>query len=247
MNLLPVALEPNPDESWRSYLDRVARFYRCTTESLGTHLGLRPNNQWPTHHGIFLDPALTSQASAMLGITCAQITNMHLARWDGRALQVAAITGQSRRPWPVVPLSWTFLNHPRTCDACLAKYGYHRLTWHLPWVTHCVEHSVQLRELGEATNAPSDGAQRTALLLNLLTAPIGVFAGEVMPAATALRAWLECAILTAAAEHPDWRTPPTAQTAHRWLSCAAPIATATTAQRAEELLKPIIRDRKSVV
>jgi hypothetical protein len=101
---------------------------------------------------------------------------------------------------------------------------------------------VQLHEPGETTNSQSDDAWRTTLLLTLLTAPTAVFAGQEVPATTALRAWLECAILIAATQHPDWRTSPTAQTAHRWLSCAEPIATASTTHQAEALLKPIIRN-----
>lgn len=95
---------------------------------------------------------------------------------------------------------------------------------------------------GETTNGQSDDAGRTSLLLNLPTAPTAVLAGQEAPAATAPRAWLECAILVAAAQHPDWRTPPTAHTAHRWLTRADPIATASTTHQAEALLKPIVRN-----
>jgi len=239
---LPIPLQPRDDESWRSYLDRVAKFYGCTTESLGTHLGLRPNQRWPAEHGITLGPALTEHVAAQLGLTPTQVTAMHPARWDGHALQTSAITKQTSHAWPIVPINWTYLRQPRTCEDCVTQHGYHRLTWHLPWVTHCIEHSMQLHEPRETANAPGDGARRTALLLNLLTAPTAVFAGQVVPASTALRAWLECAILIAATQHPDWRTSPTAQTAHRWLSCAEPIATASTTHQAEALLKPIIRN-----
>lgn len=236
---LPIPLEPQYDESWRSYLDRVATFYRCTTDALGNHLGLRPRGRWPADHGITLDPAPTEHVAALLGLTPTQVTAMHPARWDGHALQISAITKQAPHAWPIVPISWTYLRRPRACNECAAQPGYHRLTWHLPWVTHCAEHSVELHEPGPTTNSQSEGPRRTGLLLDLLTAPTAAFAGEVVPASTALRAWLECAILTAAAERPDWRTPPTAQTANRWLNHATPIAMATT-REAEELLKPII-------
>ncbi len=241
MSPLPLIVRPQPEESWRSYLDRVARLYCCTTEALGDHLGLRPNRRWSASHGITLDPALTEHVATRLGLTPDQITEMHPARWDGRALQISAITKQAPHAWPIVPINWTYLRQPRACEACVAQHGYRRLTWHLPWATHCVEHSVELHEPEETTKSQSDDAQRTALLLNLLTAPTAVFAGQEVPAATALRAWLECAILIAAEQHPDWRTPPTAHTAHRWLSRAELIAAASTPHDAEALLKPILR------
>lgn len=239
MSRLPLTIEPQPDESWRSYLERVATFYRCTTDAFGNHLGLRPRGRWPADHGITLGPALTGRVAALLGLEPTQVTAMHPARWDGHALQISAITKQAPHTWHIVPISWTYLRQPRTCDQCVSQYGYRRLSWHLPWVTHCIEHSAQLHEPGEAGNDPGDGAPRTALLLGLLTAPTAVFAGQVAPATAVLRAWLECAILIASAERPDWRTPPTAQTANRWLGDAAPIAMTTT-REAEELLKPVI-------
>lgn len=239
---LPIPVQLSTDESWRSYLNRVAKVYCCTAETLGGHLGLRPNRRWPASHGITLDPALTEHVATQLALPPNQITEMHPARWDGRALQISAITKQTPHAWPIVPINWTYLRQPRTCEACVTQYGYQRMTWHLPWVTHCVEHSVQLHELAEIRNNPGDGARRTALLLNLLNTPTAVFAGQEVPSETALRAWLECTILIAAAQHPDWRTPPTAHTAHRWLSSAETIAAVGTAHQAEALLKPIIRN-----
>jgi hypothetical protein len=49
---------------------------------------------------------------------------------------------------------------------------------------------MQLHELGEGGNNLGDGTRRTVLLLDLLTAPTAVFADQVAPATTALRAWL---------------------------------------------------------
>lgn len=239
MSRLPLTIKPQPDESWRSYLDRVAKSYRCTTDALGNHLGLRPRGRWPADHGITLGSALTEHVAIQLGLEPTRVTAMHPARWDGHALQVTAITKQAPHAWHIVPISWTYLRQPRTCNECVSQYGYRRLTWHLPWVTHCVEHSVQLNEPGETSNDTGDDVRRTAILLGLLAAEMACFAGQSAPGTTVLRAWLECAILTAAAERPDWRTPPTAQTANRWLSYATPIAMATT-REAEELLKPVI-------
>ena len=241
MTPLPLTFEPQPDEAWRSYLYRVAKSYRCTTDALGDHLGLKPTGRWPADHGITLDPALTEHVATQLGLTPAQITAMHPARWDGHALQISAITKQAPHAWPIVPISWTYLRQPRTCDECIAQYGYQRLTWHLPWATHCPEHSALLSAPHELDGA-SDGKRRTSTMLKLLTETTGSFAGEEAPAPTVLRAWLECAILTAATERPDWRTPPTAQTASRWLGYAEPIAMATTTHQAEKLLKPIIEN-----
>lgn len=210
-----------------------------TDAPLGNHLRLRSSGRWPADHGIALDPTLTQHVATQLGLD-PTVTAMRRARWDGHTLQISAITKQAPHAWPIVPISWTYLRQPRTCDECVSQYGYRRLTWHRPWMTDCVEHAVRLHELGEGGNNPGDDVRRTAMLLGLLAAPTAVFASQSAPSTTVLRAWLECTLLTAATERPDWRTPPTAQTANRWLSYATPIVMATTTREAEELLKPII-------
>ena len=68
MTPLPIVTQPEPDESWRSYLARVATLYHCTSETLGAHLGLRDTGRWPAHHGITLDSDRTRHAADILGL-----------------------------------------------------------------------------------------------------------------------------------------------------------------------------------
>lgn len=166
---------------------------------------------------------------------------MHLARWDGTALHLGAITGHGPRPWPLVPLSWTYLAHPRTCIAC-NRDGHELLYSYLPWITCCPHHDQPLTDPSGPPPGDPRTVRRNRQLVALLDEPTGKFAGQQVTAAVALRSWLECAVLIAAAEgRQDWRSPPTATAAGQWLTRAADIADAPTIHDAEQLLRPVIR------
>lgn len=242
MTPLPIVTQPEPDESWRSYLARVATLYHCTSETLGAHLGLRDTGRWPAHHGITLDSDRTRHAADILGLDPAQVTAMHLQRWDGIAIDIAALTGAAPRRWKIVPLSWTYLTHPRPCPDCLPQDGFEHLSWYLPWVTHCTRHATLLGPGDDEVRRSSSPAARTVDLLRLLNADFANFADEAVQAPTALRAWLEAAVLVAASEaRTDWRTPPSAADADRWLSQASAIALADTREDAEAEVRQVIQ------
>ena len=208
MTPLPIVTQPEPDESWRSYLARVATAYHCTSETLGAHLGLRDAGRWPAHHGITLDSDRTRHAADILGLDPAQVTAMHLQRWDGIAIDIAALTGAAPRHWKIVPLSWTYLTHPRPCPDCLPQDGFEHLSWYLP-LGHRTRHATLLGPGDDEVRRSSSPAARTVDLLRLLNADFANFAGEALQAPTALRAWLEAAVLVAASEaRTDWRAPP---------------------------------------
>lgn len=239
MTALPVTITPRVNEAWAGYLARVAARYRCRVEDLGRHLGLRNNNRWPAHHGITLDQNLTERVSEKLGLQPGQVTAMHLQRWDGTALAIGAIVGVRSRPWPIVPLSWTYLTHPRRCTSCRAE-DHIDLTWHLPWITHCTRHGAAL----DSHQLTSTGLVRNTALLHLLDQPTATFAGERIPASTALRAWLETALLIAASQaRPNWRTPPTSAEADHWLSHASQIASANSPEEAVGQVLSTINER----
>lgn len=102
---------------------------------------------------------------------------MHLQRWDRTALDIAAITSGGHHSPRIVPLSWTYLHHPRRCWECAALGQRERLTWYLPWVTHCVDHGHLLADhLDWRTGLGTvDGARHNTELLRLLGSDTGTF------------------------------------------------------------------------
>lgn len=237
MTVLPIRVAPAPYEAWPGYLARVASTLHCRTEDLGAQLGLRTTGRWPAHHGITLDPARTLYAATALGLHPSEVTAMHLQRWDGIALDSQAITHARPRPWPLVPLSWTYLARPRPCATC-HLIGHEDLHHYLPWIAHCTRHATP------PTTDPPGSSQPARRLHELLEAGTAIFAGESVPARVALRSWLEAAILIAASHgRQDWRTPPTAAEAAHWLDEAAAIAAAPSYYDARDAIQRILEQR----
>lgn len=146
MSRLPLALDPEPDETWHSYLTRRAAQHSCTVTELADHIGLRIDGRWPAYHGVILDPGRTDAVAPVLGLTPAQVQDTHLASYDQRAFDLASLRGTpgidtTRK---TVQRSWVHLAGSSYCPACLAVDGSWRLAWRIPWITACLEHQVRL-------------------------------------------------------------------------------------------------------
>lgn len=146
MTRLPLAMDPRPDETWHSYLTRRAAQHSCTVTELADHIGLRINGRWPAYHGVILPPGRTEAVAPVLGLASAQVQSTHLASYDQRAFDLAALRGipgidTTRK---TVQQSWVHLAGSSYCPACLAADGSWRIAWRIPWITACLEHQVRL-------------------------------------------------------------------------------------------------------
>lgn len=143
---LPISVPVESDESWDSYLTRVAVANCVTMLALGQHAGMVVNGRWPALYGVRLwKSAAVERAAHMLGIEPPQIAAMHLQRFDQVALDLSPLIGTDN--WRAVVdtcRSWVFLTGSRYCPACLSADGRWRVTWRLPWITTCLHHEVLL-------------------------------------------------------------------------------------------------------
>ena len=64
----------------------------CTLAVLADHLGLRePHGRWPGYYGITISDADARRSAHLLGLDSAQVRDMHLARYDQLALDLAGL------------------------------------------------------------------------------------------------------------------------------------------------------------
>lgn len=146
---LPLALEPDPNETWHSYLVRRAAQHGCTVAALATNLGIRDTaGRWPAYYGIRVDDAWASPAAARLSLTVEQIRAMHLEAFDQRAVDLTDLDGAPGIATTrlVAHRLWIRLAGSAYCPQCVAD-GMWRVTWRLPWATVCPRHHTFLLAL----------------------------------------------------------------------------------------------------
>lgn len=150
MTAVPLRLEPGPDETWNSYLTRVAATNACTLAELADHLDLRgPRGRWPGYYGVTIAPEVSRRVAPRLGLTVAAVKRMHLAAYDQHAFDLGGLTGSGQgglgATRATVHAAWTWLAGSTYCPVCLADTGgTWRLTWRIPWITTCLTHATPL-------------------------------------------------------------------------------------------------------
>lgn len=151
MTGLALLVEPGHGEAWHSYLTRVAQHHGSNLTALVDHIGLRTQSHWPPFHGVLLAADLTDHLAGQLHLDPARITQMHLVHYDQRAFDLTGLEERAGRDRlasvrQVAHQGWVHLAGSRYCPQCLARDGYWRLEWRVPWITTCPRHCAWLQD-----------------------------------------------------------------------------------------------------
>lgn len=140
---LPIVVTPTTNESWDSYLTRVAHAHDVSLQSVADTIGVRVGSQWPAFYGVVIDPATTRRAADRLGIDPAAVRSMQLSRYDGSVFDLTPLRVQRdiTAARAVAARNWVYLAGSHYCPHCLdAHDGAWQLSWRLPWSTCCQTH-----------------------------------------------------------------------------------------------------------
>lgn len=145
---LPFRTEPSEDESWHSYLSRVAREHDCSLADLAVHLGVRDarKGRWPAYFGVTIDEKQARRAAWSLNLTAKQVHEMQLAKYDQIAVDLSPLDASDgiNSTRLASQRSWVHLAGTAYCPRCLAEAPVWAVKWRLPWTTVCHRHQVFL-------------------------------------------------------------------------------------------------------
>lgn len=156
---LPIAVPRSADETWDSYLTRIAHVHDTSLQTIADTIGVRVDSRWPAFFGVVIDEITANRVSDRLGLGVTSIAGMHLARHDGRVFDLTPLRERSdvAAARTVAARNWVYLAGSHYCPECLAIDGAWQLSWRLPWTTCCQVHRRLL-----VSRCPSCGAiQRT--------------------------------------------------------------------------------------
>lgn len=139
---LPLAVTSIRNESWDSYLTRVAHAHDTSLQTVADTIGVRVDSRWPAFYGVVIDSDTAHRASDRLGIDVAAVEAMQLARYDRRVFDLAPLRerGDVAAARTVAARNWVYLAGSHYCPECLAMDGAWQLSWRLPWATCCPIH-----------------------------------------------------------------------------------------------------------
>lgn len=139
---LPIEVPPGGNETWDSYLTRVAHAHDVSLQTVADTVRVRVRSQWPAFFGVVIDDTTARCAADRLGIDVAAVESMQLARYDRRVFDLTPL--RERRDVAaartVAARNWIYLAGSHYCPQCLTTDGAWQLSWRLPWTTCCQIH-----------------------------------------------------------------------------------------------------------
>jgi hypothetical protein len=146
---LALVTAPQTDETFASWVDRMARVNRCPPAQVADLMGLRLRGAYastrPLVFGVQCDEAVRQTVYAATGVPGSAVDRMHLSVFEGGPLSVAAVLSASKAPGPSAAREWVEVYGSRACPCCLlASGGVWRLWWKLSSAAVCPEHQVIL-------------------------------------------------------------------------------------------------------
>ncbi|MFI5700877.1 TniQ family protein [Streptomyces xanthochromogenes] len=146
---LALVTAPFADESFGSWIDRMARANRCPSAEIADMMGLRlrgaSSDVRPPVFGVRSDPAVRQKVYAATGIPEALVDGMHLSSFEGGPLNVDAVLSAGNAHRPSAGREWAEVHGSRACPRCLlTSGGVWQLWWKLSCAAVCPEHRVML-------------------------------------------------------------------------------------------------------
>lgn len=146
---LALVTAPQADETFASWVDRMARVNRCPPAEVADLMGIRLRGVYasarPPVFGVQCDEAVRQAVYAATGVPGSAVDRMHLSVFEGGPLGVAAVLSASKAHWPSAARGWAEVYGSRACPCCLlASGGVWRLWWKLSCAAVCPEHQVTL-------------------------------------------------------------------------------------------------------
>ena len=142
---LPIFVEPVADESFASYVDRLAAAFRVPVSVLlAATLGTRRGDLPLRGYGVTLPTTHLRSFAFSTGLDPERVRQMLLESYIGIAFRHSG----DRRPLDRSRLlsgEWAYLTGSHVCPACLTeRSAAWRLSWKLPWSFACEEHGCLL-------------------------------------------------------------------------------------------------------
>ncbi|WP_370444182.1 TniQ family protein [Streptomyces sp. Root264] len=146
---LALVTAPRADETFASWVDRMARVNRCPPAEVANLMGLHLRGVYastrPPVFGVQCDEAVRQAVYAATGVPGSAVDRMHLSVFEDGPLSVAAVLSASKARGPSAAREWVEVYGSRACPCCLlASGGVWRLWWKLSCAAVCPEHQVKL-------------------------------------------------------------------------------------------------------
>ena len=147
MRTLPIREYPHPDESFVSYLDKLAAYNDVSLATVLARTGLGSEERARSlrrlaGYGVDLLPGQLTSFAIATRLPEDRVKKMLVASWDGTLCDF-----QGRNLWDSYALrrasyeNWVYFVGSHACPACLQETnGSWKLTWKLPWSFACVKH-----------------------------------------------------------------------------------------------------------
>jgi hypothetical protein len=145
---LAVRLAPKDDESFRSYVERLAARHEVSLLVMLKFLRLigAERYQQINGYGIYLDPKRLEEFCFVTSIPKERASRMLLSTYHGSAIDLSGLDitdSDSLRRISVE--QWAYFSGSHVCPRCLEdNSGAWKLSWKLPWSFVCVTHRCYL-------------------------------------------------------------------------------------------------------
>lgn len=150
--VLSVTVHPLPDETMRSWVDRLAARHRVSVAEMLTRLGLADGprvSDIPRGYGLVLPRSALADAAVVAEQSLDELDSLLVQSMAGSVLPAGWDPLQRNA------LQWVYRAGSHYCPACLAERdGAWRRTWKTPWSFACLEHGLWLR-----SHCPSCGSR----------------------------------------------------------------------------------------
>lgn len=166
MRALPIVVHPGPDETFHSWVLRLAAVTHTEPRTILARIGY-----WTTGaatgdyhaYGLALpDPGAADRIAAGTRQHPDQVARMLLNTLHGGPITVTAgdlATSNRLRQW--TRNTWVHLGTSSACPQCLTDNGYQwNLTWRLPWTYMCTEHRLQHADVCPGCAQPLNAGSR---------------------------------------------------------------------------------------
>lgn len=146
---LPIRVAPLPGEALESWLGAVAQRLDTRWGDLLTAVA-PPTKPLCLHRPdltVYLNPNEAAAIAAAADTWQATVEALTLSRYDGHLLTIDRATGCLQSPWTPDRSPKRSPKRSRFCPLCLHESGGRwQLSWRLPWVFTCEEHSCTLAD-----------------------------------------------------------------------------------------------------
>ncbi|MBF8188781.1 TniQ family protein [Nonomuraea sp. K274] len=149
---LALVVEPQPGESFASWVDRMAVRNGCPLWMMAEALGLDVRASGEVRslaYGVVVTPETCRAIWAATGVSAEVVRGMHLEVFDGSAVELAGVrVGDKDSVRLAEGREWVQFFGSRACPRCLAASGgAWPVWWKLGWAMVCPEHRMLLVDL----------------------------------------------------------------------------------------------------